>query len=98
MEHIFEQLINNFDFAYMLSINILTYIVIKILDYFNGNNKVSILEKRIALIACIVIVTTLYVLCDYSNKAILVNSAIVTPISWSWIFKPLFNKFGIGYK
>lgn len=98
MEHIFEQIVNQFDFAYMLAVNILTYIVIKIVDNFNGDDKVPLLQKRIILILSIAIVTSIYFVFDYSNKIILINSAIATPVSWSWIFKPWFEKIGIGYK
>ena len=36
---IIQQILDNFDVAYMLAINILTYITIKVHDYFNGNVK-----------------------------------------------------------
>lgn len=98
MENIVEQIINQFDFAYMLAVNILTYIVIKVVDTFNGAAKVPLLQKRIIFILAVIVVTIIYFIFDYSNRIILVNSAIAAPVSWSWIFKPLFDKFGIGYK
>ena len=97
MENIINNLINNFDFAYMLAINILTYIIIKTIDSFNGTRKVKTYIKRICLLISILIVTVLYKYNGYDNDIILINSAIVSPIAWSWIFKPLFNKIGIGY-
>ena len=45
----------------------------------------------------ILIITILYKYNGYDNDIILINSAIASPIAWSWIFKPLFNKIGIGY-
>ena len=97
MENIINNLINNFDFTYMLAINILTYIIIKTIDSFNGTRKVKTYIKRICLLTSILIVTILYKYNGYDNDIILINSAIASPIAWSWIFKPLFNKIGIGY-
>ena len=42
-----NQIINNFNFAYMLSINILTYMLIKTLDYFNKDKQVNLFIKRL---------------------------------------------------
>ena len=97
MENVITNLINNFDFAYMLSINILTYIIIKTIDSFNGTRKVKTYIKRICLLISILIVTVLYKYNGYTNNIILINSAMASPIAWGWIFKPLFNKIGIDY-
>ena len=97
MENVTVNLINNYDFAYMLAINILTYIIIKTIDSFNDTRKVKTYIKRICLLISILIVTILYKYNGYDNDIILINSAIASPIAWSWIFKPLFNKIGIGY-
>lgn len=98
MEQIFSKLIANFDFGYMFVINVFTYIIIKIIDYFNGNKTVSVLIKRICLICAIIMITAIYLIIGYDNKLILVNSAIVAPIAWSWIFRPILNKYNLGYK
>ena len=97
MENVTVNLIKNFDFEYMLAINILTYIIIKTIDSFNGTRKVKTYIKRICLLISILIVTVLYKYNGYDNDIILINSAIASPIAWSWVFKPLFNKIGIGY-
>ena len=97
METIVEQIINNFDFAYMLAVNILTYIIIKTIDVFNGEKKVSIIIKRACLLLSIILVTSIYYY-NGVNNIILINSAIATPVSWSWLFKPIFAKFNIDYK
>lgn len=97
MENIINNLTTSFDFSYMLAINILTYIIIKTIDSFNGTRKVRTYIKRICLLISILIVTILYKYNGYDNDIILINSAIVSPIAWSWIFKPVFDKIGIGY-
>lgn len=95
---IINQVLNNFDFTYMLIINVLTYIVIKIIDEINKEKIVTVLQKRIVLLASIIIVTLLYILFGYSNKLILINSAILSPVFWSWILKPIIKKLNIDYK
>ena len=97
MENVTTNLINNFDFAYMLAINILTYIIIKTIDSFNGTKRVKVYIKRLCLLVSIIVVTILYKYSGYTNNIILINSAIASPVAWSWIFKPVFDKIGIGY-
>lgn len=98
MDAIINQIISNFDFAYMFVVNILTYILIKVIDWANGNKIVPIWQKRLLLIISIIIVACVYTFIGYDNKIILVNSSIVAPIAWSWILRPIFIKLGAGYK
>lgn len=95
---VIKQIINNFDFAYVFIVNVLTYILIKVVDCFNGDAKVPTWLKRTILLVSIVVVTAIYLALDYDNKIVLLNSAILAPIFWSWILRPIFMKFGIGYK
>lgn len=95
---VIKQIINNFDFAFMFIVNVLTYILIKVVDYFNGDAKIPTWTKRVILLVAIGIVTTAYILSGYSQNIVLINSAILAPIFWSWILRPIFIKFGIGYK
>lgn len=37
---IVDGILSNFDFGFMFIVNVLTYIIIKVIDYFNGDNKV----------------------------------------------------------
>lgn len=95
---IIQQILSNFDVAYMLAINILTYIAIKVHDYFNGNNKVPIWMKRLYLLGSIAIVTCLYVVFDDVPNRILINSAIAAPVFWSWVLKPIISRTKFDYK
>lgn len=98
MEQIFNQIIDNFNFPYMLSINLVTYFIIKLIDELNGDKSVSVLIKRIVLIVCTIICFIIY---KYMNKIeidILINSTIAAPVAWSWFIRPVFEKFNIGYK
>lgn len=98
ISQIINQIINNFDFSYMFIVNILTYIIIKIIDYLNGAIKVHKLIKRMCLLISIIFVAIVYKLVSYDNDIILINSAILAPIFWSWILKPICIKLGIDYK
>lgn len=97
-EEIINSIIANFDFAYMITINVLTYLLIKLVDYINKDKNVSTLLKRIMLVISIIIVTVLYIITDYQNYQVLINSAILSPVFYSWVLRPVLKKFNIGYK
>ena len=90
-------IISSFDFAYCISVNVLTYLIIKIIDSLNGKKTVSTWNKRIVLLVVIFSTGVLYNLIGCDNK-ILLNSAILAPVFWSWIIKPICKYFRIDYK
>lgn len=98
IEKILDLIISNFDFSYMITINVLTYIIIKALDYINKNKNVKTITKRIVLVISIIIVTISYILTDYQDYTVLINSAICAPVFYSWVLRPILIKFNIGYK
>lgn len=98
VNNILNSIIENFDFSYMIAINVLTYIIIKCLDYVNKNKNVKTIEKRIALLVSIVAVTACYLLSGYTEYIVLLNSAICAPVFYSWVLRPILIKFNIGYK
>lgn len=98
LDSILSTIISNFDFTYMFMINFVTYNIIKIIDEFNGNKKVKTWVKRLVLVISIIVVTIIYKLTGYDNNLILINSAILSPVFYSWILKPILIKFDIGYK
>jgi len=95
---ILDNIIANFDFAYMISVNILTYIIIKFVDYFNKDKSVSTFIKRLILICSIVIICVAYIFIGYDNYVVLLNSSIAAPVFYSWVLRPILKKFKIGYK
>ena len=86
--------LESFDFGFCISVNVLTYVIIKILDELNGDVKVSTWTKRIALLVSIIVVSIVYYVAGIELK-LLVNSAILAPVFWSWIMKPLCKAFNI---
>ena len=93
MEKIIDLLLNSFDFGYMFSVNILTYLVIKTIDQLNGPNKsVPVWLKRIvAVIGGLILGGIICYQGQYSN--ILLYSFIASLISWDTIFKPIVKYF-----
>ena len=97
INNIMTTVISSFDFAYCISVNILTYLIIKIIDSLNGKKDVSTWSKRIVLLVVILFTGVLYNLIGCDNK-ILLNSAILSPVFWSWVIKPICKYFKIDYK
>ena len=89
--------LNSFDFAYCIIVNILTYLIINIINNINGNIDITKWNKRIILIVCIIAVGIIYYFIGSDIKLIL-NSAIIAPVFWSWIMKPICRHFKIDYK
>ena len=95
---IIDVLLNNFDIAYMLCVNILTYGLIKIIDTINKKQKVKLIIKRICLIVCTIVCCIIYKLTTQIENIILINSTIAAPVFYSWVIKPILTKYKIGYK
>lgn len=93
-----KQVFDSFDIIYILMINIVTYFLIKIADYFNGDKKVPVLTKRIFLVLAAIIMFCIYKYNNYDDALKLINSSIAAPVIWTWILKPIINKLKIGYK
>lgn len=98
VETIYQSITDNFDFAYMISCNILTYLIIKFIDYLNGTKPVTFWQKRIILIICIVSLSIIYYNTGEKSTITIINSAIATPVFWSWIIKPIISKTKLDYK
>lgn len=97
INNIIETTLNSFDFTYCIVVNILTYLIITIINSRNGNIDMKMWSKRIILLISIIIVGCFYYFSG-SDIKLLLNSAIITPVFWSWIMKPICRKFKIDYK
>lgn len=95
---IISQIITNFDFTYVIIVNILTYLIIVFIDMINKDKVVTTWQKRFILLISIIIITLIYYINDYTEYIKLINSAILAPVFWGWVLKPLFVKFNIDYK
>lgn len=97
LTQIVDILINSFDYTYCLIVNLLTYFIIKIIDEANKDKEVKKCIKRLVLIICILLTGIVYYTIGQDARTI-INSAVLAPVAWSWIFKPILKKFGLDYK
>ena len=96
LNNIIETTLNSFDFTYCIVVNLLTYVIIKLVDEAR-KRKTNIWIKRAILLFVISSTGVLYYVFNEDVKLIL-NSAILAPVFWSWLMKPLCKKFKIDYK
>lgn len=98
LNYILQQVIDNFNFAYMIIVNLITYFVIKAIDYLNGDKAVKTITKRIVLLLTIIVSFIIYKGFTEIDTIVLINSSVLAPVFWSWILRPIMKKFGLGYK
>ena len=100
MEYI-SQIINttieSFDFGFCVAVNVLTYLIIKLIDELNGSRKVATWTKRSVMLITVIVISIAYYVTG-NNPKLIINSAILAPVFWSWIGKPICDKFNIGYR
>lgn len=91
IDSIIETTAQSFDFTYCICVNILTYISITTIED-GSQRKLSTWCKRLVMLAAVFIVGVIYYINGMDNK-LLFNSAILAPVFWSWIGKPLVKRF-----
>lgn len=96
--HFVELFSTHFDLSFMLSVNVLTYILIKAIDDINGDKVVGTWTKRLVMIISCFAIAAGYRAGGYEETVILINSSVLAPVAWSWIFKPILKKLGVDYK
>lgn len=89
-------IVNSFDFTFCITVNIATYIAIKLITDIRSKGKISTWNKRIVFLVITCIIAGLYYITG-SDVKVIINSIILAPVSWSWIFKPICDKLNIGY-
>lgn len=96
----FEQVISttlaSFDFAFCIVVNVLTYLIIQVCNFINYKLVNNPTKKRIILLLCVVIVSIIYYIIG-SDIKLIINSAVLAPVFWSWIMKPVLAKFDLDY-
>ncbi len=95
---IIDALISNIDFAYMLAVNVLTFLLIKIIDEVNGQKKVGKwLKRAVAAVAGLVIALPLIFIAD-AKIPVMLYSFILSFVSWDVIFKKIVKLLKLDYK
>lgn len=96
-EQLFQYVASNFDFAFVISINVVAYLIITLIGYIT-KKKVAKGIKIGITIATSIILFFLYGGITDANREVLLNSSILAPVAWDWIIKPLCNWIKIDYK
>ena len=89
--------LESFDFAFCIIVNVLTYLITRLINDKNGHKDLTTWSKRLVLLFVILCIRVLYYLLGNNTKTIL-NSAILAPVFWSWIIKPICKHFKVDYK
>lgn len=97
INNIIQTTLESFDFSYCIVVNILTYFIISTINSRRGHKDISTWAKRLILLITIFFTGSVYYLIG-SNTRVLFNSAILAPVFWSWIIKPICKYFKIDYK
>lgn len=95
IEQIINTTIQSFDFGFCVSVNILTYLIIKIIED-ACTPKVGTWVKRLIMLISVFVISCVYCATG-SDIKLIVNSSILAPVFWSWIAKPIISKIGFGY-
>lgn len=88
----------SFDFAFVICVNVLAYLVIKLVDKLNGNKVVSTWNKRVITLVCALIMGVIYFSLKLGDVKVVLNSIILSFVFWSWIMKPILAFFKIDYR
>ena len=96
-EQLFQYAIANFDLSFVISINVVAYLIITLVGYIT-KKKVSKGIKIGITIVTSILLFLLYGGITDCNKEVLLNSSILAPVAWDWIIKPLCNLIKIDYK
>ena len=88
--------LQSFDLTYCIVVNILTYLIIQRFDIDERVNNLNTWQKSLVFGIVCIFVEIVYYFTGNSIK-VLFNSIILAPVSWSWLFKPICNKFNIDY-
>lgn len=89
--------LDSFDFAFCIIVNVLTYLIITVVNELKSPKVLTKWNKRIVLI-CVILLTGVVYYFVQSNLRTIINSAILAPVFWSWILKPICKAFNIDYK
>lgn len=96
LSQLIDLTLQSFDFGFCIVVNILTYLIIKIIDS-KKNKSLTKWQKRLVLLSAILILSIIYYFIG-SDLKLIINSSILAPVFWSWIAKPICDKLGIDYR
>ena len=96
-EQLFQYVATNFDFSFVISINVVAYLIITLIGYITKKEVNKAIKIGIT-IGVSIILFFLYGGITDVNKEVLLNSSILAPVAWDWVIKPLCKWIKIDYK
>lgn len=95
ISNIIQTTLASFDFAYCITVNILTYLIITTLA--KKDKPLAKWGKRLILIIDVLVLGIAWYIATNDIRLVL-NSAILAPVFWSWVMKPICQYFKLDYK
>lgn len=89
MDEQIKDLLLSFDWQYILSVNILTYVIIKSVDELNKDKIVTYSVKVLIAIVCGLLVSYILFNLGMIELSDCVHNFILSLVSWDYIIKPL---------
>ena len=96
-EQLFQYVATNFDFAFVISINVVAYLIITLIGYITKKEVNKVIKIGITIGVSIILFFIYGGITDV-NKEVLLNSSILAPVAWDWVIKPLCKWIKIDYK
>ena len=96
-EQLFQYVATNFNFAFVISINVIAYLIITLIGYLTKKEVTKAIKICITIGVSIALFFLYGEITDIS-KDILLNSSILAPVAWDWVIKPLCKWIRIDYK
>lgn len=97
VDNITELIINNFDFGLIISINVLVYLLVKIIISISPKAATNKWCKILTTVIVSIILGFVYKTFNNIEIIKIVNSCICATVVWDWIIKPVLHKFKIDY-
>ena len=96
-EQLLQYVATGFDFAFVISINVVAYLVIQLIGAITKKE----VTKAVKILTTVIVSIGLYFLyggITDANREVLLNSSILAPVAWDWIIKPICKFIKIDYK
>lgn len=87
---------DNFDLSFCIVVNVITYFAIQTFTDVKKGFVFTTWQKRLVFLVMALICGVVYKVMGADYRVIF-NSIIIAPVSWSWIFKPIYKRFNLDY-
>ena len=98
MEKVIDLILASIDITFMLTVNVLTYLVIKLIDEINKEKEVTKWGKRIVTLLTAASIALPFYYFGIIELKVLIYSFILSMISWDFVFRPIVKSLKAGYR